>query len=522
MSLFSLKLSPKSTKKVQDDLIQNVSDEITLSRSYALLLTFSSLIATLGLLTNSAAVVIGAMLISPLFWPVIGLSLSVVTTRRNLLKRSGSLFTVSLLIVLIVAFITAKLTPTTGVSAEILARTNPTLIDLFIALASSVIGVMAISIPRISQSATGVALSIALLPALCVTGIGLALADPDITTGSALLFAANIAAIIFAGVITLYFLNFRPKRESEQTRFELGLLLASILIIGLAIPLGVYLFDGLAYADLTRQINQTLRQEAKSISDSATIEDVQIRTSPNNQELHVQATILLPEGVYLTTSRQQAIIDNLQILSGQTVNLQLNLVNTVKLRLEEDETISQLKSEIINFTTQKFSEYSPTEFIDSLSVQFSDSADTNQGATINMVLKQYQTPPLTFEQKITLENQLSSQFNFPISLAIELIPTQKLEDHSYNSFLTATTRQVIIDYISTISPQLSIDNLLVDSVLTSGSQLPESLTIDLTLHAPQTLNLTSIQVNQLRSQIQQATGAYIQLNLKIIEYQTPT
>src|SRR5690606_21179451 len=124
---------------------------------------------------------------------------------------------------------------------EILSRVNPNLLDLFIALASSVIGIFAVYYPRISSSAAGVAISSALLPPLCVSGIGLANRSIDLFKGSFLLFSSNLAAIVFAGALTLYLLGFKPRREQDQKRFSFGLLISSIFIIALSIPLAIYL-----------------------------------------------------------------------------------------------------------------------------------------------------------------------------------------------------------------------------------------------------------------------------------------
>jgi uncharacterized hydrophobic protein (TIGR00271 family) len=130
-----------SKSKAQDDFIDNIEKEFTIRASYILLLVFSAVIATLGLLTNSASVIIGSMLISPLFWPVLGISLSIVFSDKRLIRKAIYSFGVSILSVLIVSFLLTRLVPISDPSAEIMVRKNPTLMDLFIALAVSVIGV---------------------------------------------------------------------------------------------------------------------------------------------------------------------------------------------------------------------------------------------------------------------------------------------------------------------------------------------------------------------------------------------
>lgn len=302
----------KKDKRLQDKLIENVAEEIELSRSYILLLVFSTIIASFGLLINSAAVVIGAMLISPLFWPLMGLTVGIFTTRRQLAGRALANIALSILAALLIAAIIGWVTPLSEVTPEIQSRLQPTILDLFIALASSVIGVAAIYYPRISQTATGVAMSIALLPPLCVSGLGIAFGSWDIFWRAGLLFGTNVVAIIFAGLITLYVLRFRPSRKAEEERFRIGLFASFLALVLLSIPLSIYLRDSLTQTSIKQEIRAGLTEEIAMINPEAAIDEVEVEYVPSvDDEVRVHATVYMPEGAFLTVSEQSSIIQHL-------------------------------------------------------------------------------------------------------------------------------------------------------------------------------------------------------------------
>jgi len=168
---------PELDKDRRVRVMENVSDNVILHDSYVVQISFASVIAALGLLINSSAVVIGAMLISPLFWPIIGTALGIIKLKDKLLLRAALMLSFSIINVLLISAFIVWITPFGEVSDEILARTSPTILDLFIALASAIVGVLALYNPRLGTSAAGVAVSVALLPPLSTAGIGLALGD---------------------------------------------------------------------------------------------------------------------------------------------------------------------------------------------------------------------------------------------------------------------------------------------------------------------------------------------------------
>jgi uncharacterized hydrophobic protein (TIGR00271 family) len=148
---------------------------------FFLLVVLSCVIATLGLLTDSAAVIIGAMLVAPLMSPIVGLGLASITGDSRLLADSASALLRGLLLAILIAFILTLsnhalpfIPLADELPREVIARTHPSPLDLTIALAGGLAAAFAIAMPDISAALPGVAIATALMPPLCAVGIGLA------------------------------------------------------------------------------------------------------------------------------------------------------------------------------------------------------------------------------------------------------------------------------------------------------------------------------------------------------------
>ena len=183
------------------------------SVGYYLMLGLSAALATFGLISDSAAVIIGAMIIAPLMNPIIACAYSFARGRKDMWMISTFTIVTGIVLVLLVS---SAITITVNYQLkgqEILSRGNPSLIDLGIAVVSGIAGAVAWSRRKIGNALPGVAISIALVPPLCVAGIGLTLGeaapfDPsrthhyevyNIELGAMLLFLTNFAAILICG-----------------------------------------------------------------------------------------------------------------------------------------------------------------------------------------------------------------------------------------------------------------------------------------------------------------------------------
>lgn len=228
----------------RNEVLKQLSSSASPNFDYLLMVILSCGIATLGLLTNSAAVIIGAMLVAPLMSPILGLSLASVMGERHVFRRAViALVRGILLAVALSALISwaAQLLPfdvLKELPAEVLARTRPTPFDLGIALAGGAAAAYALAQPQLSAALPGVAIATALMPPLCTVGIGISLRSPEVAFGAFMLFLTNLVAISFAGILVFVLLGFRPSKASEQSNgLPRSLYLSMGLVLIILIPL---------------------------------------------------------------------------------------------------------------------------------------------------------------------------------------------------------------------------------------------------------------------------------------------
>ncbi|MBO4906809.1 MAG: DUF389 domain-containing protein [Bacteroidaceae bacterium] len=179
-------------------IIEQISKGVSFRGANLWVLICAILIASLGLNVNSTAVIIGAMLISPLMGPIIGMGLAVGINDLDLLKRSAKNFGVATLISVITATVYFLLTPLGDAQSELLARTSPTVYDVFIAFCGGAAGIIALCTGGKGNVIPGVAIATALMPPLCTAGYGLATGHLLYFLGAFYLFFINTVFICLA------------------------------------------------------------------------------------------------------------------------------------------------------------------------------------------------------------------------------------------------------------------------------------------------------------------------------------
>lgn len=233
---------------------------------YFVLVVLSSMIATLGLLTNSAAVIIGAMLVAPLMSPIIGLGLGSLIGDEKLLKDSasaiirGAVIAVIIAIILTRANISLPFITLHELPLEVLSRTRPSPIDLLIALAGGLAAAFALAQPSLSAALPGVAIATALMPPLGVIGIGAAMGRWDVAGGALLLFVTNGVTIAFASVLVFWALGFSPGRKNGQ-RVPRSLTISALVTLLMLLPLSFLSVSFFQEASYTRQINAVVSEQ---------------------------------------------------------------------------------------------------------------------------------------------------------------------------------------------------------------------------------------------------------------------
>ena len=212
--------------------VEQISDGVTFRGANLWVLIFAIFIACLGLNVNSTAVIIGAMLISPLMGPIIGMGLAVGRADLELLKRSLTNYGVATVISVLTATLYFLLTPLTEAQSELLARTSPTLYDVLIALFGGAAGILALSTGGKGNVIPGVAIATALMPPLCTAGYGLAMGEWSFFFGAFYLYFINTVFIALATYVGVRLLKFRPKQFVDRARLTtVNRYIAAIVIV---------------------------------------------------------------------------------------------------------------------------------------------------------------------------------------------------------------------------------------------------------------------------------------------------
>jgi uncharacterized hydrophobic protein (TIGR00271 family) len=225
------------------------------------LLCLSTIIATGGLIGNSTAVVIGAMIVAPLMTPMMAASLGIVMGNLRAIFRAFLTIAAGIVIVIAIAFVMARLVPAgTRITPEVLARTTPRILDLVVALAAGAAGAFALGREDVSDALPGVAIAVSLVPPLASSGVCLAAGQPDLAGGAFLLFFTNFVAIVAAGAILLTILGYaaaaRAAVDRSARRAATAVILVAIVLV--IIPLGATSIKVAQDAILTQQAETAL------------------------------------------------------------------------------------------------------------------------------------------------------------------------------------------------------------------------------------------------------------------------
>lgn len=241
--------------------IEDIKENIPMKGHTAWVLIFSVIIASVGLNVSSPAVVIGAMLISPLLGPILGIGLSIGTNDIDTLKRSLTNFGVMVGLSLLASFLFFLIPIFRNETPELLARTSPDVRDVFIAIAGGLALILAIS-RRTKQTNTiaGVAIATALMPPLCTAGYGLAVWNLSYFGGAMFLFTINSIFIVLAAFVIVKYLKFPLVNYLDSTKRKRISRLASFVAF-LVFAGSIYMFFNLF------KINQFKQSAGNLIAD---------------------------------------------------------------------------------------------------------------------------------------------------------------------------------------------------------------------------------------------------------------
>lgn len=241
--------------------IEGIKKDIEFKGHTVWILILSIFIASIGLNQNSTAVVIGAMLISPLMGPILGVGLSLGTNDLKTLVKALKNFGVMVFIALLTSWIYFYVTPIVDVQQEIINRTQPNMLDAVIAFVGGLAGIIAGSRKEKTNVIPGVAIATALMPPLCTAGFGLAIGNFEYFFGAFYLFLLNSVFICLATVLIVKYLHFPLVAfldKQREKRAKSMILFFTILIV----TPSIYFFYGVSQQSLSKQkINNFIEQE---------------------------------------------------------------------------------------------------------------------------------------------------------------------------------------------------------------------------------------------------------------------
>ena len=235
----------------------------------AWLLIFSIMVASVGLNANSTAVVIGAMLISPLMGPIMGIGFSVGTNDIDTFRKSVWNFLVMVVLSVLTSFIYFKITPLTGASHELLSRTSPTFFDVMIAFFGGLAGIVALTRKGFFNVISGVAIATALMPPLCTAGYGLAVGNMHFLAGALYLFLINSFYIALATFIVIKYLHFPVAKylnSAKRRRLSRLVYFLALLVMIPSVWSLLQMYRNEMYRRSARQfVEKTVRYEGSQI-----------------------------------------------------------------------------------------------------------------------------------------------------------------------------------------------------------------------------------------------------------------
>ena len=269
-----------------DAVLRQIAEDAGWSGRYAFLIVVSAAIALIGLLMPSVAVVIGAMLLSPLMMPIIGLGFGIATLDLRAVRRAAIALVAGSVIAIALSAALVAISPIQTITSEIAARTRPTLFDLMVALLSALAGAYALIRGR-GGTVVGVAIATALMPPLAVVGFGVGTGNATVFAGSLLLFLTNAITIALTAALVARVYGFGSHLSRHHTGWQLALFVAALSV--LSVPLGAALRQIAFEALAQRQVRDAIRAR---FPDGARLGEVEMST--DTPTLRVRAVVLTP------------------------------------------------------------------------------------------------------------------------------------------------------------------------------------------------------------------------------------
>ncbi|NIF07748.1 DUF389 domain-containing protein [Chryseobacterium sp. Tr-659] len=323
-----------SGEEDKQKVLENITDNISFRGSNLWILACAIVIASVGLNVNSTAVIIGAMLISPLMGPIVGAGFALGTYNFQLLKRSMKNLLIATVVSLLVSFIYFFLSPFKETQSELLARTSPNIYDVLIAFFGGLVGVIAITRVKQGNPIPGVAIATALMPPLCTAGYGLSIGNWSYFMGAFYLYTINCFFICIATFLIIKYLKYAPielvdRKYERHIRYGI-----TALIIIMIVPSSYLAYNLLNQKRFTQNVDQFINNEFTQKGYTMIYKKVNYNSSPRTIEL-----------AFLSKKFDKNELDS--------INKQLQTAGILNTKLVIKQDVTDLKSEILNEIGQR-------------------------------------------------------------------------------------------------------------------------------------------------------------------------
>lgn len=280
-NIFNLHNGEEDKQKV----LENVKKNISFSGSNLWILACAIMVASVGLNVNSTAVVIGAMLISPLMGPIVGAGFALGMFDFQLLRKSLKNLLLSTVVGLLVSFLYFFLSPYKEAHSEIISRTAPNIYDVLIAFSGGLVGVIAVTRVEKGNPIPGVAIATALMPPLCTAGYGLATGNFAYFGGAMFLYTINCVFICIATYSIVKFLNYPAVEFVDKKRSDKIRVWISIIVALMIIPSVFFAYRFVTKQNYELKVDQFLTSEFDEKGNTIVYKKTSYNTSPKRIEL---------------------------------------------------------------------------------------------------------------------------------------------------------------------------------------------------------------------------------------------
>lgn len=522
-----LRLNAEIKPKRRREIYEDVAKLSRPSGSYYVMIALSTVIAAYGLLIDSAAVVVGAMLVAPLMGPIFGIALGLASGSRRLLWSALQSELVGIAIAILVGGAIGLAPFRMPISSEWLVRTQPTLYDLVIALASGLAGAYALMDERMSPALPGVAISVAVLPPLAACGLALAAGKWEMAGGAMMLFTANFFAIQFAGAIVFSIFGMLRVERDPRSRIEDEEGLAyiqffkrfwgSILVLTIMAAFMTRTLVGLAQdRQLFAAIEDSLSSAVGTIS-GARVSQVDLQRQ--QEQLRVTARVLTPrpfdagQVAAMEEDLEEKIDHDVDLIVRSLISRDMNREGTV-FSSEEDEKLAEEERQHLEFL-RRSSDIISAHLDEIPGAELTDvQRNTRDDTTVITALVQAPEavgPSTAAEIEKALRDALGGQLDFAVrtmltreATAAGYVSTAEDRAEDQRRALASAVRTLVDSWLHANLEGAEVDQVLIASL--------EPREIHLTILAPR--NLSEDEAQAMRKALVGTIGPDFSLTVK--------